>query len=167
MSVTASTTRSMRFLPVSDQSLLVELQDLAHTLDLLAALQAQVPIGVRELVPAARTILIEFDRWQTSAAALRRHIDALQLGQQDLVAGQRVEIPVHYDGEDLAEVAGLLGIDVPELIRRHSGEDYSVAFCGFAPGFAYLTGGHPSLQVPRRSTPRTKVPAGSVAIAGT
>ena len=167
MSVTASTTRSMRFLPVSDQSLLVELQDLAHTLDLLAALQAQVPVGVRELVPAARTILIEFDRWQTSAVALRRHIDALQLGQQELVAGQRVEIPVHYDGEDLAEVAGLLGIDVPELIRRHSGEDYSVAFCGFAPGFAYLTGGHPSLQVPRRSTPRTKVPAGSVAIAGT
>ena len=74
MSVTASTTRSMRFLPVSDQSLLVELQDLAHTLDLLAALQAQVPVGVRELVPAARTILIEFDRWQTSAVALRRHI---------------------------------------------------------------------------------------------
>lgn len=167
MSVSAIATRSMRFLPVSDQSLLVELQDLAHTLDLLAALQAQVPAGVRELVPAARTILIEFDRWQTSAAALRRHIDALQLGQQDLVAGRRVEIPVHYDGEDLAEVAQLLGIDVPELIRRHSGEDYSVAFCGFAPGFAYLSGGDASLQVPRRSTPRTKVPAGSVAIAGT
>ncbi|MFG5776587.1 carboxyltransferase domain-containing protein [Comamonas sp. J-3] len=159
--------RALRFLPVSDRILLVELQDLAHTLDLLAALQAALPPGVRELVPAARTILIEFDRWQTSAAELRRHIAALPLGRQNLVAGQRVEIPVHYDGEDLAEVAQLLGIDVAELVRRHTAEDYSVAFCGFAPGFAYLSGGHASLNVPRRSSPRTKVPAGSVALAGT
>ena len=159
--------RVMRFLPVSDQSLLVELQDLAHTLDLLSVLQAAVPAGVQELVPAARTILIEYDRWQTSAAALRRHIEALPLGRQNVETGQRVEIPVHYDGEDLAEVAQILGIDVAELIARHTGEDYSVAFCGFAPGFAYLSGGDARLNVPRRSTPRTKVPAGSVAIAGT
>jgi KipI family sensor histidine kinase inhibitor len=159
--------RTMRFLPVSDQSMLVELQDLEHTLDLLAALQAELPAGVQELVPAARTILVSFDRWQTSAADLQRHMAALRLGRQARSAGQRVEIAVHYDGEDLADVAQILGIDVPELIRRHSGSDYSVAFCGFAPGFAYLTGGDPSLNVPRRSTPRTKVPAGSVAIAGT
>ena len=159
--------RALRFLPVNDRSMLVELQDLAHTLDLLAALQAAVPHGVRELVPAARTILIEFDRWQTSAAELRCQIAALSLGQQNRAAGQRVEIPVHYDGEDLAEVAQLLGIEVSELVRRHTAEDYSVAFCGFAPGFAYLSGGHASLNVPRRSSPRTKVPAGSVALAGT
>ncbi len=163
--MTVTTQRAMRFLPVSDQSLLVELEDLAHTLDLLAALQAAVPAGVRELVPAARTILMEFDRWQTSGPALCRVIAALPLGQQDLSTGQRIEIPVHYDGEDLAEVAQLLGMDVPALIRLHTSADYSVAFCGFAPGFAYLSGG-PGLNVPRRNTPRTKVPAGSVAIAG-
>ena len=167
MSDSNAAARPMRFLPVSDQSLLVELQDLAHSLDLLAALQAAMPEGVQELVPAARTILIQFDRWQTSAPQLVRHMQSLNLARQGLAEGQRVEIPVHYDGEDLADVAQILGIDVPALIALHTSQDYSVAFCGFAPGFAYLTGGNPRLDVPRRSTPRTKVPAGSVALAGT
>lgn len=167
MSGSREAARPMRFLPVSDQSLLVELQDLAHSLDLLAALQAALPVGVQELVPAARTILIQFDRWQTSAPQLVRHIQGLNLARQGLAEGQRVEIPVHYDGEDLADVAQILGIDVPALIALHTSQDYSVAFCGFAPGFAYLTGGNPRLNVPRRSSPRTKVPAGSVALAGT
>lgn len=167
MSDSYAAARPMRFLPVSDQSLLVELQDLAHSLDLLAALQAAMPAGVQELVPAARTILIQFDRWQTSAPQLVRHMQGLNLARQGQAEGQRVEIPVHYDGEDLAEVAQILGLDVPALIDLHTSQDYSVAFCGFAPGFAYLTGGNPRLDVPRRSTPRTKVPAGSVALAGT
>ena len=162
----SSPARAMRFLPVNDQSMLVELEDLEHTLDLLAALQAQPVAGVTELVPAARTILIQFDRWQTSARALRQHIDGLNLARLGMVEGARVEIPVHYDGEDVAEVAQILGIDVAELIRRHTGQDYRVAFTGFAPGFAYLSGGHPSLNVPRRNTPRTRVPAGSVALGG-
>ncbi|KAF5275797.1 hypothetical protein FQA39_LY18613 [Lamprigera yunnana] len=127
----------------SDQSLLVELQDLAHSLDLLAALQATLPPGVQELVPAARTILITFDRWQTSAPQLVQHIKSLNLARQDAAQGQRVEIPVHYDGEDLADVAQMLGIDVPALIALHTGCDYSVAFCGFAPGFAILTAANP------------------------
>ena len=162
----SSPARAMRFLPVNDQSMLVELEDLEHTLDLLAALQAQPVAGVTELVPAARTILIQFDRWQTSARALRQRIDGLNLARLGMVEGARVEIPVHYDGEDVAEVAQILGIDVAELIRRHTGQDYRVAFTGFAPGFAYLSGGHPSLNVPRRNTPRTRVPAGSVALGG-
>ncbi len=161
------TERAMRFLPASDQSLLVELQDLDHSLDLLAALQTATPVGVQELVPAARTILIQFDRWATSAATLVRHIQGLNLTRTGQAEGQRVEVPVHYDGEDLADVAALLGVDVPGLIALHTSQDYSVAFCGFAPGFAYLTGGNPCLNVPRRNTPRTKVPAGSVALAGT
>ncbi|WP_460483191.1 5-oxoprolinase subunit B/C family protein [Comamonas humi] len=156
----------MRFLPVSRNALLVELPDLARTLDLLAALQAAPLAGVSELVPAARTILVYFNPWQTSAAALRQAIEGLRIGARQDGGGARVEIPVQYDGEDLAEVATLLGIEVPELIRRHTGQDYTVAFTGFAPGFAYLSGGHDSLQIPRRSTPRTKVPAGSVALAG-
>ncbi|MCP2835005.1 carboxyltransferase domain-containing protein, partial [Salmonella enterica] len=78
-----------------------------------------------------------------------------------------IEIPVRYDGEDLAEVAQLLGIATDELVRRHAGSEYTVAFTGFAPGFAYLSGGHPSLDVPRRRTPRTRIPAGAVGLAGT
>jgi KipI family sensor histidine kinase inhibitor len=77
-----------------------------------------------------------------------------------------VQIPVRYDGEDLAEVAQILGITAEEVVRRHTGSEWSVAFTGFAPGFAYLSGGDPIFNVPRRATPRTKVPAGAVALAG-
>ncbi len=83
------TERAMRFLPASDQSLLVELQDLDHSLDLLAALQTATPVGVQELVPAARTILIQFDRWATSAATLVRHIQGLNLTRTGQAEGQR------------------------------------------------------------------------------
>ena len=155
-----------RYLPAGLDALLVELPDLTHTLDLLATLQATSPPGVRELVPAARTLLIHFDPHRIDAPALRAAVEALQIEARPASAGARVEIPVRYDGQDLAGVAALLGITVAELIERHTGQDWSVAFCGFAPGFAYLSGGHPSLQVPRHATPRTRVPAGSVALAG-
>jgi biotin-dependent carboxylase-like uncharacterized protein len=82
-------------------------------------------------------------------------------------AGRRVEIPVRYAGEDLEEVAGLLGLTRAELIERHTGTDYLAAFAGFAPGFVYLAGGDPCFHgVPRRAAPRVRVPAGSVAVAG-
>ncbi|WP_423458737.1 carboxyltransferase domain-containing protein [Ottowia sp. VDI28] len=156
-----------RFLPASRNALLVELPDLARTLDLLAALQAAPLAGVEELIPAARTIFISFDPYQTSALVLRRAIEGLRIETRLSGSGPLIEIPVRYDGEDLPEVAALLGVSVPEVIRRHTSRDYTVAFNGFAPGFAYLTGGDETLQVPRRATPRTKVPAGSVAVAGT
>ena len=156
-----------RFLPVSQGALLVELPDLTRTLDLLGALQAAPIAGVKELVPAARTIFISFDPHQTNASVLRRAIEGLRVEARQGGSGPRVEIPVCYNGEDLAEVAELLGVSVAEVIRRHTSRDYTVAFNGFAPGFAYLTGGDESLQIPRRATPRTRVPAGSVAVAGT
>ena len=81
-------------------------------------------------------------------------------------AAQPVEVAVHYDGPDLAEVAELTGLAVDGVIAAHTGTDWRVAFGGFAPGFAYLTGGDPRLDVPRRHEPRTSVPAGSVALAG-
>jgi KipI family sensor histidine kinase inhibitor len=77
-----------------------------------------------------------------------------------------VSIPVTYDGEDLTTVATLTGLSVAEVIDRHTSGVYEVAFVGFAPGFAYLTGLDPTLHVPRLATPRTRVPEGSVAIAG-
>jgi KipI family sensor histidine kinase inhibitor len=79
--------------------------------------------------------------------------------------GPLVEVPVSYDGEDLDDVASLAGISREEVARRHLAGEYVAAFCGFAPGFAYLDGLDPALRVARRDSPRTRVPAGSVAIA--
>ncbi|MBO4123189.1 5-oxoprolinase/urea amidolyase family protein [Cupriavidus gilardii] len=157
----------MRFLPVSLNALLVELADLDQTLALLASLQRDPVHGVAELVPAARTILVHYRPWATSAAALVRAIAGRDLSQRVERSNTLIEIPVRYDGEDLAEVAQWLGITPAEVVRRHTGSEYTVAFTGFAPGFAYLSGGHPSLDVPRRRTPRTQIPAGAVGLAGT
>jgi KipI family sensor histidine kinase inhibitor len=76
-----------------------------------------------------------------------------------------VTIPVVYDGPDLADVASRTDLSVEEVVRRHAAGEYVVAFCGFAPGFGYLTGLDPALCLPRRTVPRTRIPAGSVAVA--
>ena len=157
----------LRFLPVTHNALLVELADLDQTLALLASLQRHPPHGVEELVPAARTILVEYRASATRAETLVQDIAARSLTQGAERSDTLIEIPVHYNGEDLAEVAQILGITADEVVQRHTGSEYTVAFTGFAPGFAYLSGGHPSLNVPRRSTPRTRLPAGSVGLAGT
>lgn len=155
----------MRFYPVSLDALLVELENLDETLALFDAL-LQAPIaGVQEIVPAARTLLVYFRPGFISRQALAAQIAARDIGANVRQAGKLIEIPVHYNGEDLVDVAQELGISTEEVIRRHTGSDYSVAFCGFAPGFAYLSGGA-GFVVPRRSTPRTRIPAGAVALAG-
>lgn len=155
----------MRFYPVGLEALLVELANLDETLALFDALQ-QAPIhGIEDVVPAARTLLVQF-----RPSAIERQALAAQIAARDVSGGQRqagtlIEIPVHYNGEDLDEVARVLGLTRDEVISRHTGSDYSVAFCGFAPGFAYLSGGA-GFVVPRRGTPRTRIPAGAVALAG-
>ena len=160
----------MRILPVNRSTVLVELQDLDQVLALHASLMSQPLDGIEEMLPAARTLMLRFDAKRLSAEAL-----AAILPQRDLAArcgtvgaaqAPLVEIPMRYDGEDLAEVAALAGLDVAEVVRRHQASEFTVAFCGFAPGFAYLIGGDPALQVPRRQTPRPQVPAGSVALGG-
>lgn len=156
----------MRFLPVNLNALMVELDDLQQTLALLASLQNAPLAGVQELVPAARTILVQFQPSLVSAEELVSAISQRKLDGHVERASTLIEIPVDYNGEDLDAVAQMLGITREEVIARHTGSDYTVAFTGFAPGFAYLSGGHPSLDVPRRATPRTQVPAGAVAIAG-
>ncbi|MGV2863583.1 5-oxoprolinase subunit B/C family protein [Achromobacter sp. AGC39] len=157
----------MRFLPVNIDALLVELDDLEQTLALFAALQNRPIAGVTEMVPAARTVLVIFEPGLVSRDALIADIGARDTTAHVARDGKLIEIPVHYNGEDLDEVAQLLGITPDEVIRRHTGGTYSVAFTGFAPGFAYLSGGDPTLDVPRRKTPRTRIPAGAVALAGT
>ena len=158
-----------------ERAVLVELPDLEAALGLqrrLAARQrsADAITGVGEVIPAARTVLVHFDPALLSRASLVEQLDAVSaapLGDDD--AGQDqplLEIPVVYDGEDLAEVAGLLGMSTTELVRRHTGAEYTMAFVGFAPGFGYLVGGDPLLDVPRRASPRVRIPAGSVGLAG-
>lgn len=156
----------MRFLPVNLDALLVELDDLPQTLALLASLQAEPIDGIEELVPAARTLLIRYRPAKVSHAALVERISARSLAAQVERAATLIEIPVDYSGEDLDEVAQMLGISRCEVIRRHTASEYTVAFTGFAPGFAYLSGGDALLNVPRRATPRTRIPAGAVGLAG-
>lgn len=156
----------MRFLPVNLDALLVELDDLPQSLALLASLQAEPIDGIEELVPAARTLLVRYRPAKVSHAALAERIGARSLASRVERAATLVEIPVDYSGEDLDEVAQMLGLSRSEVIRRHTGCEYTVAFTGFAPGFAYLSGGDPVLNVPRRSTPRTRIPAGAVGLAG-
>ncbi|WP_448953720.1 5-oxoprolinase subunit B/C family protein [Labrys neptuniae] len=156
----------MRFLPVNLDAFLVELADLPQTLALQASLRAEPIAGVEDVVPAARTLLVRFRPAAITREALIAAIGQRRLDVEVTQSGALIEIPVRYDGEDLAEVAGLLGIPVAEVIRRHTGSDYAVAFTGFAPGFAYLAGGHPSFDLPRRATPRPRLPAGAVGLAG-
>jgi KipI family sensor histidine kinase inhibitor len=158
---------TVRVLPVRDDAVLVELADLDETLALAASLDADPVPGVVDVVPGARTLLVSFrpsaiSAERIAAAVRNRPLDAVRSGDAPLR-----RIPVRYDGEDLAEVAELLGVAADEVVRRHTASEYTVAFVGFAPGFAYLTGSDPFLDVPRRSSPRTRIPAGSVALAGT
>lgn len=155
-----------RILTASDRALLVEEEDLPATVRLLRALEAAALQGVEELVPAARTVLVRFDPHAARAAELREAIAALN--PEEAKAGRAREhlIPVRYDGEDLEEVASLLGIAPDELARRHQAATWTVAFTGFAPGFGYLVGDDPIFDVPRRPSPRTRIPRGAVALAG-
>jgi KipI family sensor histidine kinase inhibitor len=155
----------VRFLAAGRLGVLVEVDDLETVIALHAALRRDPPAGVIDMVPAARTVLLVHDD-STSMSQLASHVRGQSLepvGQQDVTP---VEIRVAYDGADLAEVAERTGLPEDEVARRHAAGDYVVAFIGFAPGFAYLVGGDPALSVPRRETPRTKVPAGAVALAG-
>lgn len=156
----------MRFLPVSLTTILVELADLDETLALFASLQAAPVDGIEEMVPAARTLMIRFRPEKVSATELATRISTRDLSAKIAPSEQLVEIPVRYDGEDLNDVAELTGLSVEEVICRHTESEFTVAFCGFAPGFGYLVGGDPALHVPRRKSPRTRIPAGSVALAG-
>lgn len=154
------------FLPAGGDALLVDTGSLDRALALLDRLQANPPAGLVELVPAARTLLLRFDPFLTDPAALRAFVSGLDLSDSAARSGQEIEIPVHYDGEDLGELAEMLGLSIPALIAKHEAADFTVAFTGFAPGFAYLTCADKGLHVPRRKSPRVRIPAGSVALAG-
>lgn len=155
-----------RVLPAADTALLLEAADLDEAMRLLPALRdADLP-GVTELVPAARTVLVRFDPTLVDAPTLAARLLAVEPAAARAASDDAVTIPVRYDGQDLAEVAQLLGVAADEVVARHQAATWTVAFTGYAPGFGYLVGDDPLFDVPRRSSPRTRIPAGSVALAG-
>ncbi|AEG58070.1 urea amidolyase family protein [Sinorhizobium meliloti] len=156
----------LRFLPAGRDAFLVELDDLATMLTLLDGLLAAWPAGVTDLVPAARTLLVRFDPLLTGYEHLVAVICGIDLSVRSARQGEIYQIAVIYDGEDLGDVAHILGWTVDEVIRRHTEATYTVAFTGFTPGFAYMTCDDPAFNVPRRKSPRVRIPAGSVALAG-
>jgi KipI family sensor histidine kinase inhibitor len=165
-----------RVLPAGDGAVLLEFDSAEQVAAAHRALLARAADGVIELVPAARTILVHYDpeRFDPDALGLPLQLaeapEALEAPEApastaDDASGRLVRLPVVYDGPDLAELSTATGLGVAEIVERHAAAEYVVAFCGFSPGFAYLTGLDPLLRLPRRATPRTRVPAGSVAIA--
>lgn len=157
--------RSIRV--VGDSAVIVDCADLAEVVDLHRALAAAPLGGVVDIVPAARTVLVTIDRSVVSVARVQTWIETLDLVPRDTVDSlEAVTIDVVYDGEDLADVAELLGLTRRDVVDIHTSSAWHVAFTGFAPGFGYLVTDHDRLAVPRRSEPRTRVPAGSVALAG-
>lgn len=156
----------MRLRASGTAALLVELDDLEEVLAYHAALAADLPEGVLDVVPAARTVLLVLDPDLLDLERAEQLALAVEPRPGAVGEGELLELPVVYDGEDLDEVASLLSCSVEEVVRRHTEQEWTVAFCGFAPGFGYLTSPGGDWDVPRRADPRTRVPAGSVGLAG-
>jgi KipI family sensor histidine kinase inhibitor len=153
----------MRALPAGDDGLLME-SDVPPAMLAAAITRAGLP-GVTDVIPGARTVLVITTPGTTESGDLAAAIAALPV--PDAVAGSGlIEIPVRYDGPDLDDVAELTGLAADEVVALHSGAEYTVGWLGFSPGFGYLTGLDRRLSVPRLASPRPRVPAGSVAIAG-
>ena len=163
-----STSSGVVILSAGPCALLVELADLAAVRRYYADAQRRrrgglLPTTVLDIVPAARTLL--FDGLD-DPTALARDLPHWHPVTPDASTARHVEVPTIYDGADLLEVARLWDMTREELISTHSSGTHEVAFLGFAPGFAYISGLPPQHPVSRRAKPRTQVPAGSVALAG-
>ncbi|GAA3774613.1 urea amidolyase family protein [Microbacterium kribbense] len=160
----------MRILPLGLSALLVEVDPQGDVLSLYTRLVRRRADGVKDLVPAARTVLVRVDPHALPLSAARAWIEqaaaAEPVPDAAAAAAAQVVLSIAYDGPDLAETAALVGMSVEALVRRHQETAWTVAFTGFAPGFGYLIGDGWSLDVPRLASPRTRVPAGAVGLAG-
>jgi inhibitor of KinA len=167
----------VRFRAASDQTLLVYLGEEiglpAHerVLKLLRLLQKEPPEWLRNLQPAYCSLMVTFDACRVEhaevEATLRNYVERAEATRTP--KARTVEIPVCYGeefGPDLADVAQILRMKASEFVERHTARTYHAYFLGFAPGFAYLGDVADEIAVPRLQTPRKKVPAGSVGIAG-
>ena len=169
---TGRSTGSITIHDYGDQALLLEFDSTAEVLAWTDALRGADLPGVLDIVPASRTVLIRLARPGYQAPTRQRlaklHVTAEALSEITAPVDRPadIEIGVVYDGADLDEVARLTGMTRDQVVAAHTGSLWRVGFGGFAPGFAYLVGGDERLNVPRQSEPRTKVPAGSVGLAG-
>lgn len=152
-----------RLLPYGEHAVLLECADLAETVRLRPVVEQQFD-EVVEVVPGARTLLLRLTA-PLSAAARRALLDVTGVDPAPTLDQDLVTIDVDYSGPDLAEVAAHTGLAEAGVVAAHTGQTWTVAFCGFAPGFGYLVGENHRLRVPRRDEPRTSVPAGSVGLA--
>lgn len=157
--------------PVGPEALLVDLDGLDAVAAVGAALRdalerGELP-GIVDVVPAARTVLVTAPGARESLRAVRTLLDGVDTSAApDRGEVGTIELPVLYDGEDLELVARDAGWSTEEVVAAHTGAVLTVAFGGFAPGFAYLAGLPEALQQPRLDTPRPRIPAGSVGVAG-
>ncbi len=152
----------LRVRTVGGDALLLEVDDPAAWYAELRRRQEQGVLRVLDIVPGARTVLLD---GLADPAATAASVHAWRPGAFDGATGRVVEIPVTFDGPDLADVAARWRVGTDEAVRRLEQTAFHVAFCGFAPGFAYLEGLDEEFAVPRLPTPRPKVPAGSVGLA--
>ncbi len=150
---------------VGDSALLVDTENVQTAQQLCAVIHRQSLKGLRELVPAYNTLLVEFDPLEFDVMQFIRRLPQFLKASPLRGLVREHDIEVTYNGEDLEEVARMTGLSILEVIQCHSAATYTVAFLGFAPGFPYLTGLDPKLRMPRLKSPRTQVPVGAVAIA--
>lgn len=164
-----------RFLDAGETALVVEFGDridealAAKVRALDAALAAAPPPGLREAVPTYRSLMIHYDPLQTSRAALVAAVERARGAAIAAQEGRLWQLPACYDpefAEDLDHVAAATGLDAAGVIRLHAGATYRLAMYGFAPGWAYLSGLPAALALPRRTSPRPRIPAGSLIVAG-
>ncbi len=147
-----------------DRAILVEYADLTETMSFYRVMLDTPIEDVEDLVPAAQTILV---RHSGNQKRVVRWVHSLAPADDAAApSSELVVISVEYDGEDLSDVAEATGLTAVEVVSAHCEQIWTVAFGGFAPGFGYLVGTDSRLRVPRRSTPRTTVPGGSVGLAG-
>ena len=168
----------VQIVPAGDSTLLVELEPRidplinARAIALAGSIGAASITGVRDVVPTYRSVAVFFDPLRTDIQRLRRRIEEEAARLEDTVADEGappIEVPVCYGGEcgpDLADVARLAGMAPEEVIAIHAGVTYRVFMLGFLPGFAYMGVVDDRIAAPRHATPRTRVPKGSVGLAG-
>jgi inhibitor of KinA len=164
-------TAKVRTNPLGEAALLAELGTRLDTalntraIALAAALKKRR--DVRQAIAGYSTVTVHFDPDQTSHDALTAAIRRLASKRPPMAEPGRLHrIPVVYDGPDLEAVSAVLGLDEAKIVEIHTKPIYRVFFVGFVPGWGYLGPLAEELELPRRQVPRTKVPAGSVAIAG-
>jgi KipI family sensor histidine kinase inhibitor len=156
----------MRWRRYGEDAALLECDSLAQMSAARATVAEAAPEGIIELVPGARSLLIAVLPGSNALEKVRELLNSTDLDHPPQTHPREIVLDVYYDGEDLELVAKDAGVGSDEVVALHTGAVYTVAFTGFAPGFGYLTGLPEPLKQSRLDSPRTRVPAGSVGIAG-